>query len=503
MKSPQCWKLASALLLAASLAVPVPASAAQPKSVQAILAPFPIQVNGTQIDILRSKYPPLLYKNITYFPLTWEMAQALNWQVNWNAVEGLKVAPGSVYYIGEYQAVKLPLQQDLSASNRAGTAYRAQLPGFPVQIGEEVVNNAKETYPLLTFRDITYFPLTWHFANELLHLNLQWSAQEGLSIRSPQDKILNWFVTDDVDHLYFNTSVTRTNGRSVLQIRKDLTGKPVWMTREEAKRAVPSIDKYPSPTIGTDVSSSLRIEGDKLYYKDLLLPVEPNSGAQEAVQPQQQREAWWIPLQGDEGLLSLKSQDLPIPITARTPPYRAELFHVKNGTAVKLQGFRDLPEGVISNPDGSHWIYVHIDRRAPFRDIFTRSAQLALLDKAGTFHLINDLVPAKYVNVLRAEYPDASRPASAEGTLLIDTAEENPNMDSLLKPGGTIYSIDTKLRMQKVYTFDSGYPFADRQQNLYLLHAELRNAWQTPVNQITAISAKKTKFWWDYELLGP
>ena len=39
----------------------------------------------------------------------------------------------------------------------------AVLPNFQIQFNGKDIDNNSETYPLLVFRDITYFPLTWRF----------------------------------------------------------------------------------------------------------------------------------------------------------------------------------------------------------------------------------------------------------------------------------------------------------------------------------------------------
>jgi hypothetical protein len=159
----------------------------QSREVRAMIPEFPVKVNGTQVDSIHALYPLLLYKDITYFPLTWDMAQALQWQLNWNEIEGLKVLPAVTTRVGgAYGYSKSPLQQDLSALNRLSVLYRAQLTEFPVWIRNEYIDNANESYPLLTFRDITYFPLTWRFAHDLLGIDVQWDGKDGLSIRSPQ-----------------------------------------------------------------------------------------------------------------------------------------------------------------------------------------------------------------------------------------------------------------------------------------------------------------------------
>ncbi|TBL77455.1 hypothetical protein [Paenibacillus thalictri] len=487
--------IASAVLLLASSVLPAAASA-EPKQVQAEIPEFPVKVNGTPVDSLHSMYPLLLYKDITYFPLTWDMAQALQWQVEWNAEDGLKVYPANVTRGGAaYGYVKMPLQQDLNVVNRYSILYRAFLPEFPVEINNESIDNVNETYPVITFRDVTYFPLTWRFAHDMLNIDLQWDEKEGFDIRSPQQPVLERILFDDTHNLYFYPTLVTKPGYSLLKVNKSLAEKPVWVTEAEAKTENPSIDltTYYKPA-GTDVSDSIKTDGDYVYYKDIKLDLEADKD------PQGQKkdvvfEAQWFALGEGEGLLSVATSGKILGVSVRRMPYQAELFHVKGNTATKLQGFRDIPQGVIASPDGSCWIYANIDRRGDIRDNYYRYAQLALLEPDGKFHVINDQLSADLINVLGTDNMAVNQPSRADGSITFEAFEKNPQLGLYGKPGGKIYTIDTKRNVQLLQSYDSGIPFMDRNQNIFIY--EPKN------NTITSLSAKQTKFWWDYELIGP
>ncbi|MCZ8514025.1 hypothetical protein O9H85_16665 [Paenibacillus filicis] len=485
------WQTACAMLLLTFTLAPTLAFG-QSKQVQAEIPPFPVKVNGTLVDNIHSPYPLLLYKNITYFPLTWDMAQALQWQVNWSEAEGLKVYSAvTTRGGGAYGYSKSPLHQDLTVVNRLSVLYRAQLPEFPVWIGSDYIDNANEPYPLLTFRDITYFPLTWRFAHDLLHIDLQWDQAEGLSVRSPQQPVLGRLLFDDADYLYFNPALVTKPEYALLKVNKSLEETPAWVTKDEVKAAFPNLDlnHYLRPNGGSDATAELRTEGDTVYYKSMKLDTEPYP-AQQPV-----RNATWIPLGDQDRLLSLTTRDPIIGVPLRTPPYRAELFHVKGDSAAKLPGFKDVPQGIVSNADGSRWIYANIDRKGDIRDNYYRSAQLALLDKDGSFHLINDQVSAKFINVLGADNVASNRPVQSDGTIVFETAQPNPSLGLYLKPGGTIYSIDTKRQVKQMITYEQGISFLDRSGRIFVYDPDK--------NAVTSLSDNKTAFWWDYELIGP
>ena len=63
----------------------------------------------------------------------------------------------------------------------AGESVRVTLPGFDVTLNRAAFSNDYSRYPLLVYKDITYFPMTYHDCR-LLGLTTSWSAAEGLSI---------------------------------------------------------------------------------------------------------------------------------------------------------------------------------------------------------------------------------------------------------------------------------------------------------------------------------
>jgi hypothetical protein len=58
---------------------------------------------------------------------------------------------------------------------------RVTLPDFPVELNHHQIDNRNREYPLLVYKDITYFPMTW-YDSRLLGLETQWSQQDGLII---------------------------------------------------------------------------------------------------------------------------------------------------------------------------------------------------------------------------------------------------------------------------------------------------------------------------------
>ena len=54
--------------------------------------------------------------------------------------------------------------------------------GFAITVNGKSIDNSKEEYPLLVFRDVTYFPLTWRFAVDEFGWNYTFDGKTGLNI---------------------------------------------------------------------------------------------------------------------------------------------------------------------------------------------------------------------------------------------------------------------------------------------------------------------------------
>jgi hypothetical protein len=132
---------------------------------------FSIRLNEYVIDNAYRQYPLLVYKNITYFPMTYNDCRFLGVETEWNGnelrVEGIGKA-------GEFQDDKGDVK------NR--TSYRASIAEFPIYVNGRRINNNEQQWPFLLFRDVTYFPLTWEFTVNDFHWSNQFSSKRGLTI---------------------------------------------------------------------------------------------------------------------------------------------------------------------------------------------------------------------------------------------------------------------------------------------------------------------------------
>lgn len=141
------------LLLAFQLTfAPITVQATEIHPVEVSLPSFPVQINGVAIDPSNAKYPPIVYKDITYFPMTWDYTRSLGLPYTWDESDGLRIT-------GRGERYQLRPAADTQGSNNK-TTYTAMSVTYPVFVNDKPIDNGSEEYPLLSFRDITYFPMT-------------------------------------------------------------------------------------------------------------------------------------------------------------------------------------------------------------------------------------------------------------------------------------------------------------------------------------------------------
>lgn len=152
----------------------------QTENVNITLPNFKVTMNGQVVNNTYSKFPLIVYNNITYFPMTYSDCRYLGIESTWKGnKEGLLVdATGVTAAYNPYKS---------SSSN--GRTYTAKIPSFPIKVNGKAVDNSKEQYPLLSFRDITYFPMTWKYGVEQFGWDYSFDGKNGLVIKSKNIKL--------------------------------------------------------------------------------------------------------------------------------------------------------------------------------------------------------------------------------------------------------------------------------------------------------------------------
>ncbi|MDF2934746.1 MAG: hypothetical protein K0Q90_119 [Paenibacillaceae bacterium] len=144
------------------------------------LPTFQVTLNGQRVDNRNRGYPLIVYKDITYFPMTWYDSRHLGLENTWSADQGLSVQQSSITAFYHDYA---------SGETNTASSYRAELADGPITVNGQIIDNRTEEYPLLSFRDVTYFPLTWRYAHDAFGWEYDWSDSSGLSIRSANPQV--------------------------------------------------------------------------------------------------------------------------------------------------------------------------------------------------------------------------------------------------------------------------------------------------------------------------
>lgn len=144
---------------------------------EAFVASFPIILNGAVIDNAHAEYPLIVYRNVTYLPMTWDYSTGLGLSAVYSESEGLKINK-----TGRIEALK----QTLTGSNDSSVPVRFDMPFFGIEVNGKYIDNSKEPYPIIMYRGITYFPLTWHFVVDEFGWSSDYSEQSGLQIISKE-----------------------------------------------------------------------------------------------------------------------------------------------------------------------------------------------------------------------------------------------------------------------------------------------------------------------------
>lgn len=158
------------------------------RQVTVTIPSFPVTLNELKFDNNDyERYPLLVYRNITYFPMTYYQSNLLNLNTSWTAEGGLVIIKGNPETPKEFS-------YETPDSNRNSRTQTAAIIDSKVTVNGKVIDNRNEPYPLLLFRNITYLPLTWRFAVEEFGWNYTFDNKSGLNIRAD-----NFFYTANGD----------------------------------------------------------------------------------------------------------------------------------------------------------------------------------------------------------------------------------------------------------------------------------------------------------------
>ncbi|MFC4778199.1 hypothetical protein ACFO9Q_15470 [Paenibacillus sp. GCM10023252] len=481
-------KLTAALLLftavaGAGAAGSAPASAAQQQNVSVKLPTYAVHVNGVTLDSARAAYPVVVYKGITYFPMTWNYARALGLTTAWNKTTGLTIQ--------SQPNGREPLKQDNSGRNKAGQAYTAKIASFPIKVNNEVVVNAKQKYPILQFRDVTYFPMTWHFTHDLFKWENEWNAKTGYHVRGTQEQMLagRGVVSDAGDYLYVMSSTG-----DYVEVNKNLQGDARKLIgKKEYAEVVELAERKDKPyemPESQDADKEIIREGDALFYNNQnLVDLTPyldkvkeykKTGTEESGVS---FDAYTQKLDVALTLLTINVSYLthiPGPYT----PSEIHLFVLRDGQAQRITGFSQYPDMLARNADGSYWLASHtVVRDELTTRNFHMEGQVALIRKDGSSRRYNSSTELNAV--------DIDLLSADENSVIVHAYNDKFNDTDALPTDG-FFRLHSNGKVEKLAPHTRGKGYVDDKGQLYVVIPER--------NTITNLTTKQTHRWWDYEL---
>ena len=172
-------KKLAGVVCTALLAMGLYAAPAMAADVTVNLPSFPVTLNGVTMEQSKSQYPMLVYKDITYVPMTWEDTRLLGLESGWTQQGGLVISKAANV---QDQKTAQNAYRPYKAANANAGSYKAVTAGGKITVNGKSITNSSEQYPLLVFRDVTYFPLTWRFAVTEFGWDYSFDSKKGLVI---------------------------------------------------------------------------------------------------------------------------------------------------------------------------------------------------------------------------------------------------------------------------------------------------------------------------------
>ena len=169
------------------------------EDVEVVIPTFPVNLNGVEYSSEDAMYPLINYNGITYFPMTWNLGQSLGLGTSYTNENGLEIELGKSTGTLNY------LKGD--GKNTGGT-YKAQLPSYKISVMNRTIDNSSEDYPILSFRDITYFPLTWKYAVEEFQWDYGYTNETGLVIGAKEKPTSTTVAKENILDLVENGVIT-------------------------------------------------------------------------------------------------------------------------------------------------------------------------------------------------------------------------------------------------------------------------------------------------------
>jgi hypothetical protein len=467
-----------------------PLNAAANRTVSVKLPSFQVTVDGQNIDSTKLKYPLLVYKDITYFPLTWHVGKGMGLKTHWSQESGLSIIA--------FSNNKTLLTMEAGNQFVKGKPYKAQIVDSPVTVEGVKIDHSKETYPLLLFQEVTYFPMTWRYAHDSFNWNTSWDRQTGLAIQTMQQVYFDQIIYDDERYLY---APNYYNG-GLWRISKDLEDVPDYMNNKQSEMIWKAVEERWSlmhPTL--DNKLELVQSNDRVYYEGIeLYRLERYKGMIDDYYEKYPYLPVNTDISVDAIILELDEQtkllnattyyvlDIPGPHT----PNDTQTFIVKNGEVTSLKAFTQMIDGMMRREDGL-WIWSQ-SPEVISGDTALLRGQLIWVGFDGKVLSFNELLNAQNVQYLGMDEADVIVKAF---TLTMDT-HYNEGFYRVRSDGEyeLIAEFLDEISEDGARLYGAPKAYVDQQGILYALTPDAEHKQNGVKNVVTGDYIG----WWDYTL---
>lgn len=155
------------------------------------IAPFPVYINDIVVNSSYAEYPVITYKDVSYVPMTYDLCERVRINCGWDNEKGLYIVNHNTKSINPVELKPFggfmvnPLQNK----------YKATVPAYDIFINGQKYDNSNQEYPLLNFRDITYFPLTYDIVHNEFGWYINWDSEKWqLEINTNEYKPLSPYI---------------------------------------------------------------------------------------------------------------------------------------------------------------------------------------------------------------------------------------------------------------------------------------------------------------------
>jgi hypothetical protein len=414
-------------------------SARNPNTVNIRLPNFRINLNHYYPIPEKESYPPIIYKDVTYIPMSWNYGLRLNLAIAWNENTGLSISTRAS------DDPAYPYEASANQDNDKNAVYEATIATYPIMVNGKTIDNSQEPYPILSFRDITYFPLTWRYAHDEFHWMTDWSNIDGFSLLTGDEKNgINSIIADMDKYLFISTPIYGT-----LRLDKSLQGnidaapadsvEPAWNHRNDG-----NVKNDPEAKM-----NQTRLVNGRLMLGDIELEVLDQTAD--------------IPLEdtivpvGASHLVSVSRKD----------SNNASVYMVTGSRAEMLD--RHPLYRKFANPNGSFWVTTAVGY-SDVHHISWVESKLWLINRDGGIVSLNNQLAMNFLRILSVQ---------RDGTLIVsarDSADDQSPAD--------IYRIEPEAKAVKMYEQVKGAIYADDSGEVYVC--------TSAYNRITKLSNRKS-----------